>query len=64
MKDSSELSNYVMHHQEDGEVVIDVKLPDSGEYALNLFGKDASAEGSYSGLCRQMKLIFCLYFVE
>ena len=39
-RDKDTLTQYMVHRWEGDEVIINLKLPDSGDYALNLFAKD------------------------
>ena len=56
-KEASELRQYVVTSQVDGEVVVTVKLPDSGEYALDLYAKDETTEGHFENTCRYRRLV-------
>ena len=41
-KDKESLVNHVVHRWEDDEIIMYVKLPEAGDYALNLFAKEVS----------------------
>ena len=45
------LGNYTLGHKEGGDVVLNIKLPEAGDYALNLYAKDADEEGQYPSIC-------------
>ncbi|XP_076439788.1 uncharacterized protein LOC143279651 isoform X1 [Babylonia areolata] len=44
--DDATLSKYCLTRVEEGEVVVYLRLPQKGEYALKLFAQDAGAEGN------------------
>jgi hypothetical protein len=46
-----QLADYVVHHRDGDDVIIDVKLPTLGEYALNLFAKDSDVDGKLANVC-------------
>ena len=52
-KTSEELRDNVIHYMdtEKGEVVLNIKLPDVGDYALEMFAKEEGKEGSLSNVC-------------
>ncbi|KAI0219009.1 hypothetical protein LSAT2_029350 [Lamellibrachia satsuma] len=50
-KDVSELRQHIVHRYEDGEVILNVKLPESGEYALNLYAKDDTVDDCFTNPC-------------
>ncbi|XP_052776433.1 uncharacterized protein LOC128214157 isoform X3 [Mya arenaria] len=43
--DEATLSNYAVTRLENGEAVVNIRLPQGGEYALKLFADDAGKEG-------------------
>ena len=45
------LGNYTLSHKEGEEIVLNIKLPEAGDYALNLYAKDADEEGQYPSVC-------------
>ena len=45
------LGNYTLSHKEGEEIVLNIKLPEAGDYALNLYAKDADEEGPYPSVC-------------
>ncbi|ELT97869.1 hypothetical protein CAPTEDRAFT_204392 [Capitella teleta] len=46
-----DLENFVVHHQDGDNVIVDVKLPTAGEYALNLYAKEAGKDGKLANVC-------------
>ncbi len=50
-KSKEELKGNVIHYMQGDEVVVKLKLPESGDYALNLFAKEEGQEGSLSNVC-------------
>ena len=45
------LGNYTLSHKEGEEIVFNIKLPEAGDYALNLYAKDADEKGPYPSVC-------------
>ncbi len=50
-KSKEELKAHVVHYMQGDEVVVKIKLPESGDYALNLFAKDEGKEGALANVC-------------
>ncbi len=51
------LKRHAVIRIEDGEMIIDMRLPQSGEYALNLFADETDKEGDMPNVCNY--LIHC-----
>ena len=50
-KSKEDLQNYVVHHTDGDDIILNVKLPESGEYALNLYAKDTGTDGTLPNVC-------------
>ena len=51
-KDVSQLRQYVVTSYEHDEVIVTAKLPESGKYALNVYAKEDTVDGTFTNLCR------------
>ena len=51
-KDVSQLQQYVVTSYEHDEVIITAKLPESGKYALNVYAKEDTVDGTFTNPCR------------
>ncbi|ESO92662.1 hypothetical protein LOTGIDRAFT_233093 [Lottia gigantea] len=52
--DDATLSNYSVSRQENGEAVVNLRLPQKGEYALKLFAQDNDNEGEAPNVCNYL----------
>ena len=52
--DDEELPNRVMHRVEDSEAVFNIRVPDEGEYAFNVYAREVGEKGEYPNVCNYL----------
>ncbi|XP_046357962.2 uncharacterized protein LOC124136163 isoform X2 [Haliotis rufescens] len=52
--DDATLSKYALTHQEDGEAVVSLRLPQKGEYALKLYAQGEGKPGEAPNVCNYL----------
>jgi hypothetical protein len=50
-KTKKELGGYIVHRKQDEQVIVNIKVPEPGDYALSLFAKDKNVDGSFPRVC-------------
>ncbi|WAR00681.1 HIL-like protein [Mya arenaria] len=52
--DDQELPHRVIHRVENEEAVFNIRVPDEGEYAFNVYAKEAGAHGEFPNVCNYL----------
>ena len=52
--DDEELPNRVLHRVENEEAVFNIRVPDEGEYAFNVYAREEGKKGEYPNVCNYL----------
>lgn len=52
--DDEELPNRVIHRVENSEAVFNIRVPDEGEYAFNVYARETGEKGEYPNVCNYL----------